>query len=60
MGQKPTFGFGNTDTDAQAYENGAIPNRYFFKFTDMAFGGRRIDAYTDVLGEFGSLSPACP
>jgi hypothetical protein len=59
-GQKPTFGFGNTDTDAQAYENAAIPNRFFFKFTDTVFNGRRIEAYTELLGEFGNLPTACP
>jgi hypothetical protein len=35
--------------------------RFFFQFTDTRFGGRRFEAYTDLLGELGALPPAsCP
>jgi hypothetical protein len=56
----PTYGFGNTDTDAQAYHDAMVTNPIFFKFTDSAFMGRRIEAYSEVLAEFGSLPSACP
>jgi hypothetical protein len=62
-GLVPTFAFGNTDTDAEAYENASIPaaHRFFFQFTDTRFGGRRIEAYTELLGEFRALpSATCP
>lgn len=44
--------FGNTDTDAQAYENAGIPqdSRYFFKYDDKKFGGNRIESYRDFNG----------
>jgi hypothetical protein len=59
-GIHPAFAFGNTDTDAQAYQNAAVPKRFFYQFTDMAFGGRRIESYSELLGEFDSVQPACP
>lgn len=53
--------FGNTATDADAYENAQIPKngRIFFKFTDSAHGGRRIDAYKDLLPEIATLAAVC-
>lgn len=63
-GLVPTFGFGNKDSDATAYENGKISpksNRVFFQYTDSAWGGRRIEAYTELLPEFSKLPQvSCP
>ena len=58
----PSYGFGNTESDAQAYENAGInpvDQRVFFQFDDAAFGGRRIESYTDLLKEFEALPPVC-
>lgn len=60
-GLKPTFVFGNTDSDAQAYENGDITpldHRVFYQFADM-FGGRTIDSYQELLDEFEALPDLC-
>lgn len=53
---------GNTATDADAYDHaGVMPlaNRIFFQFTDSAHGGRRIEAYSELLAEFGALPLVC-
>ena len=34
-------------------------HRIFFQYTDTVNGGRRIEAYTELLGEFGALSKPC-
>ena len=40
------YAFGNTSTDADAYENvQLLTHRIFYQFEDTAYGGRRIDAY---------------
>ncbi|HYX33052.1 MAG TPA: HAD family acid phosphatase [Oligoflexus sp.] len=54
------YAFGNTDTDAQAYENAGIPteSRYFFKYNDKKFGGQRIESYRE-LNNFASLDGVC-
>ncbi|WP_141735356.1 LNS2 domain-containing protein [Oligoflexus tunisiensis] len=51
--------FGNTASDAEAYENAGIPaeSRYFFKYNDK-FGGQRIESYRE-LNEFASLEGVC-
>jgi hypothetical protein len=57
-GITPVYVFGNTDSDAEAYNNAGIQplqNRIFYQFTDTAFGGRRIENYTDLHEEFGAL-----
>jgi len=54
------FGFGNSDTEAQAYHSDSVSRPIFFRYTDTAFNGRRIDAYSELLGDFGKLSAACP
>ena len=62
-GHKPTFVFGNTETDAQAYDSAGVEprqHRLYFRFTDDQHMGRRFEAYTDLLAEFRSLPPACP
>lgn len=60
-GLVPAWVFGNTDSDAEAYENAGIApleQRVFFQYED-AFGGRTIESYTDLLPEFGELDPVC-
>ncbi|HET6279394.1 MAG TPA: hypothetical protein VFH73_00450, partial [Polyangia bacterium] len=62
-GLVPSFSFGNTDTDAQAYESAVVTpldHRIFFRFTDAMFKGRRIEAYTELLPEFSKLPAVCP
>jgi hypothetical protein len=58
----PAWAFGNTDSDAEAYDNGAIQpldQRIFFQYDDDAFGGRRIEAYTELLPEIDALPAVC-
>jgi hypothetical protein len=60
-GLVPAWVFGNTDSDATAYDNAGIQpldHRVFFQFDDP-FGGRRIESYFDLLPEFGELDPVC-
>lgn len=66
-GLHPTFVFGNTVTDAEAYDAAQVQpldHRIFFKFGEadggQIFGGRRIDDYAVLLPEFASLNAACP
>jgi phosphatidate phosphatase PAH1 len=57
----PTWTFGNTETDAQAYENGNIQpldHRVFFQYTDV-HGGRRIESYAELVDEFEALPDLC-
>jgi hypothetical protein len=61
-GLVPSWVFGNKESDAEAYHNGNVQpvnQRVFYQFTDNAFGGRRIEAYTELLGEIGALPGAC-
>ena len=61
-GLVPTYVFGNTETDAAAYNNaGILPldHRVFFKYQDQAFGGRTIQSYGDLLDEFDALPDLC-
>ncbi len=61
-GLVPTYVFGNTETDAEAYDNaGILPleNRIFFQFNDAIFGGRTIQSYGDLLDEFDALPDLC-
>ncbi|MBE7485531.1 MAG: phosphatidylinositol transfer protein [Polyangiaceae bacterium] len=56
------YAFGNTDSDADAFFLANIEpatHRIFFQYTDAAHGGRRIEAYTELLGEFGALGKPC-
>lgn len=60
-GLVPDYVFGNTDSDAEAYDHAAImplQNRIFFQFEDM-FGGRTIDSYTELIAEFDALPALC-
>lgn len=63
-GLVPAWVFGNTDTDAEAYENASIlplEQRIMFQFEDTVFGARTIDAYAELLPEIGASTPAaCP
>lgn len=57
------WGFGNTDSDASAYFTAGIQpdsQRVFIQFTDAAFGGRRIEAYSELLAEVAALPSVCP
>lgn len=60
-GLVPSWVFGNTDSDAEAYENAGIEpleQRVFFQYEDT-LGGRTIESYTELLPEFGELDPVC-
>jgi hypothetical protein len=62
-GVTPVYVFGNTETDAEAYDNAGIKpldHRIFYQFTDEVFGGRRIEEYTELLTEFEALAPVGP
>jgi hypothetical protein len=60
-GLVPAFGFGNTATDAEAYQNGNLPldHRFFYQFTDSVYGGNRIEEYTELLPLLGGLTATC-
>lgn len=61
-GLDPTYGFGNTQSDGDAYDNEGIQplaSRIFFQFDD-ANGGRRIESYSELLSEFQALPSLCP
>ena len=61
-GLVPAWAFGNTDSDAAAYENGGIQpldHRIFIRFDDIAYGGRRIESYTELLDELEALPSLC-
>jgi hypothetical protein len=60
-GLVPTWVFGNTDSDAEAYDSAGImplDHRIFYQFDDP-FGGRRIESYYDLVPEFEALDPVC-
>lgn len=60
-GLVPIWVFGNTDSDAEAYDNaGIVPldHRIFYQFEDP-FGGRTIESYLDLVPEFEALDPVC-
>ncbi|HSN99080.1 MAG TPA: hypothetical protein VLS89_12375, partial [Candidatus Nanopelagicales bacterium] len=58
----PAWAFGNTETDAEAYDNGGVmplSQRVFYQFDDAAHGGRRIESYTELLEEIEALPSLC-
>jgi hypothetical protein len=60
---KPTYVIGNTNTDADAYNSAGImplANRIYFQYTDTAWNGRRIEAYSVLVPEFSMLPRVCP
>lgn len=63
-GLVPAWAFGNTDSDAEAYDVSSIEpaeHRVMYQFTDDVHGSRRIEAYTELLPEVGASDPAvCP
>ena len=59
----PTWAFGNSDSDAEAYANAKVPKlnqRIFFQYTDQTHGGRRIESYGELISEVSALSSSCP
>lgn len=62
-GVVPSYGFGNTETDAAAYDNGGITpasNRYFYKATGDLKGGTWHDDYGKLVAPFSALPTSCP
>lgn len=66
-GLTPSFVFGNTDTDASAYDKSQVQpvsHRLFFQFGEpdggLVFGGRRFESYRTLLSDFLQLAPVCP
>jgi phosphatidate phosphatase PAH1 len=57
-GLVPTFGFGNKQSDADAYAPIPIANRRIFLKADTS-SGRRIESYTELLPELSNLAAAC-
>lgn len=58
---EPAWVFGNTDSDGEAYEHANVQpltQRVFVQFDD-AYGGRRIEGYDELLGEFAGLPLVC-
>ncbi|MGK4005516.1 phosphatidylinositol transfer protein [Sorangium sp. So ce1036] len=61
-GLLPAWAFGNTATDAEAYDNAGVTplaRRVFYRFDDRAHGGRRIDTYAELLAEIDALPSLC-
>jgi hypothetical protein len=61
-GMLPAWAFGNTGTDAAAYESAGVQplsHRVFYQFDDSAFGGRRIEAYSELLADIEALPSLC-
>lgn len=61
-GLVPIYGFGNKESDAEAYDNGGIEpldHRIFFQFNDAVYGGRTINSYGELLEEFDALPDLC-
>jgi hypothetical protein len=62
-GLELSYSFGNSNTDADAYENvnvQPLAHRVFYRYTDSAHSGRRIEAYSELVTEFDALAPICP
>lgn len=61
-GITPEYGFGNTDTDTNAYENAKITpasNRYFYKYNTDLKGGTTHDDYSKLVPTFEALPVLC-
>ena len=55
----PTYGFGNTDSDTNSYDNAKITpaaNRYFYKYNTDLKGGTYHDDYTKLVPGFEALT----
>lgn len=63
-GLTPSWAFGNTASDAEAFASANVPldeHRIMFQFTDDQFGSRRIEAYSELLPEIAAAEPpTCP
>jgi hypothetical protein len=63
-GLVPAWACGNTITDAEAYDNGAIlplEQRIMYQFTDDMWNARRVDDYAELLPEIAAAAdPVCP
>ena len=60
-GLVPTFVIGNSESDADAYNNAGImplDHRIFFQYDDV-HGGRTIDSYQELLADFEALPDHC-
>jgi hypothetical protein len=56
------YAFGNSESDAEAFFLGGIKpadHKILLQYTDAAYGGRRIESYTELLAEFSALPPLC-
>jgi hypothetical protein len=58
-GLVPTFGFGNKDTDSQAYEVIPDPQRRFFYQITGQYDGRRFESYEELVPTFKGLPAVC-
>lgn len=61
-GHVAAYSFGNTATDAQAYDAADVQpvgNRFFFAFDDEGQAGRRFDSYRDLVDELGGAPAPC-
>lgn len=61
LGRAPDYGFGNTDTDAQAYEAAGIPgsNAYYYRFTGNRRGGQLNDDYSALVAPLSAGPRYC-
>lgn len=59
LGRPADYGFGNTDTDAQAYDAAGVPasNAYYYRFTGDRRGGQLNDDYRALAAPL-SLGPS--
>jgi hypothetical protein len=61
-GLVPSWAFGNTETDAEAFFSAGIQpaeQRVMYLFEDTAFGSRTIGSYASLLPEIAALPPVC-
>ncbi len=63
-GLVPSWAFGNTASDAEAFASASVPmndHRVMYQFDDTTFGSRRVDAYATLLPEIAAdPPPVCP
>lgn len=61
-GLLPSYAFGNSSSDGDAYQHAAIlpVDQRFFVAYDDAWGGRRIESFTEVIAEFEAVPDLCP
>jgi phosphatidate phosphatase PAH1 len=60
-GLVPTFAFGNSQSDGDAYENAGIQpldHRVFIELDD-AHGGRRVESWAEIVAELEALPDLC-